>query len=444
MSISQTFSSTIPNVNAERRPRLLFLAHRLPFPPHNGAAIRTYNVLRLLAREFDIVGLCFDRFDKATHRLGLDMRLAALVPLGEFAAFAIPQQQSRSRFLWDHVRSIASGRAYTYFVHEESAFAKRLRTLLASEDFDLVHVDSLDLVRFLPELRSLPVICTHHNVESELLRRRAANERSVIRRSYLHYQANLLAKEERSWMPRVALNVAVSDDDARLLSTIAPDARFASVPNGVDDEYFRPAGDSEEGCVFVGGTTWYPNRDALAWFMNDILPTLRSQGQEAQVTWVGRASEQERQLYDGQNGVRLTGYVDDIRPFVTSSACFIAPLRVGGGTRLKILDAWSMGKAVVSTSVGCEGLAAVDGVNIRIADTPRAFAEAVSQVLSDADLRSRLGEAGRQTVERCYAWRVIGSSMLDLYKSLLTNNSQPFRPLSCASTTQVVADGSSG
>lgn len=423
MSSSPTFTSTIPNLTAARRPRLLFLAHRLPFPPHNGAAVRTYNVLRLLAREFDIVGLCFDRFDKATQRLGLDKRLAALAAFGEFAAFGIPQQQSRSRLLWDHARSIASRRAYTYFVHDESAFVGRLRTLLASDDFDLVHVDSLDLVRFLPELSSLPVVCTHHNVESELLRRRAANEHSVIRRTYLRHQANLLAKEERFWMPRVALNVTVSDEDTRILSVIAPDARFASVPNGVDDEYFRPTGGSQAGCVFVGGTTWYPNRDALLWFMAEILPILRAHTQQAQVTWVGRASEQERQRYDGGD-VRLTGYVDDIRPFVASSACFIAPLRVGGGTRLKILDAWSMGKAVVSTSIGCEGLAAVDGVNIRIADTPQAFAEATSQILSDGDLRSRLGEAARQTVERYYAWRVIGNSMLDLYKSLLTNDSR--------------------
>jgi glycosyltransferase involved in cell wall biosynthesis len=229
----------------------------------------------------------------------------------------------------------------------------------------------------------------------------------------------LLAREEAYWMPRVALNVAVSDDDVRTLSAIAPAARFASVPNGVDAEYFEPRTVRQEGCVFVGGTTWYPNRDALAWFTSDILPILRSQGQRSQVRWVGRASDSERQLYDGRQGLSLTGYVDDIRPFVASAACFIAPLRVGGGTRLKILDAWSMGKAVVSTSIGCEGLAAVEGVNILIADTPRAFAESVSRVLNDAALRARLGAAARETVERHYGWKVIGDSMLDLYNALL-------------------------
>jgi glycosyltransferase involved in cell wall biosynthesis len=159
---------------------------------------------------------------------------------------------------------------------------------------------------------------------------------------------------------------------------------------------------------------------------------------------VGRASERERQLYDGKDGACLTGYVDDIRPFVASGACFIAPLRVGGGTRLKILDAWSMGKAVVSTSIGCEGLAAVHGVNILIADTPAAFAEAISRVLNDADLRTRLGEAARETVERCYAWSVIGSSMSDFYTSLLPSASRPPDLSSPYVETQLVADGSSG
>src|SRR5690348_16733898 len=130
-----------PSIVPERKPRLLFLAHRLPFPPHNGAAVRTYNVLRLLAREYSIVGLCFDRFDKATAELDVNARLDELRRFGEFEAFAIPQQGSRSRFAWDHVRSVVSRRAYTYFVHEEQTFERRLHALLATETFDLVHVD---------------------------------------------------------------------------------------------------------------------------------------------------------------------------------------------------------------------------------------------------------------------------------------------------------------
>ncbi|MFL5613845.1 MAG: glycosyltransferase family 4 protein [Gemmatimonadaceae bacterium] len=417
-------ATAVPRTVVSQRPRLLFLAHRLPFPPHNGAAIRTYNVLRLLAREFDIVGLCFDRHDEATAYLGREARLAALSPFGTFETFAIPQQRSRRRFVWDHLRSIITRRAYTYFVHDESQFEQRLRDLLSSERFDLVHVDSLDLVRFLPNLLTLPVICTHHNAESELLRRRADSESSVIRREYFCYQARLLATEERHWIPRVRLNVAVSEDDAHILAAIAPGGRFTAIPNGVDSEHFRPQRGTQEGCVFVGGTTWYPNRDALTWFMKEILPILRARGEASAVTWVGRATERERQLYDGQSGVHLTGYVDDIRPYVAAGACFIAPLRVGGGTRLKILDAWSMAKAVVSTSVGCEGLGAVDGVNILIADEPEAFADAISRVLNDSDLRVRLGTAGREMVERRFSWNVIGASMLDLYRSLLADTSK--------------------
>src|SRR4029077_7101234 len=115
-------------------------------------------------------------------------------------------------------------------------------------------------------------------------------------------------------------------------------------------------------------------------------------------------------------GVELTGYVDDTRPYLERAACFIVPLRVGGGTRLKILNAWAMGKAIVSTSIGCEGLAAVDGQNILIRDTAEGFAEAIDSVLSDEGVRRRLGAAGRRTVEQTYSWDIIGREMGGLYE----------------------------
>jgi glycosyltransferase involved in cell wall biosynthesis len=136
------------------------------------------------------------------------------------------------------------------------------------------------------------------------------------------------------------------------------------------------------------------------------------------VRWVGRASDDLQQAYRDRYAVELTGYVADVRPYVRDAACYVVPLRVGGGTRLKILDAWAMGKAVVSTSVGCEGLAAEDGRNILIRDDPEGFAQAVCAVLRDGTLRRQLGTEGRQTVERHYSWEGIGGSMLSLYRSL--------------------------
>jgi polysaccharide biosynthesis protein PslH len=169
----------------------------------------------------------------------------------------------------------------------------------------------------------------------------------------------------------------------------------------------------------VGGYGWYPNRDALEFFAADILPDVRAAEPEVRVQWVGRAPKATQTWYRQRYGIELTGYVDDIRPYVHSASCYVAPLRVGGGTRLKILDAWAMGKAVVSTSIGCEGLSARDGDNILIRDDPRAFADAVRLVLADEDLRIRLGESARRTTEERYDWDIIGRDMLAEYHRVI-------------------------
>jgi glycosyltransferase involved in cell wall biosynthesis len=191
------------------------------------------------------------------------------------------------------------------------------------------------------------------------------------------------------------------------------------VPNGVDVETFRPGnGTARKGIVFVGGMSWFPNADALTYFEGEILPLVRARDAQVKVTWVGRAKPEVIASY-AQRGIELTGHVDDIRPYVSSAACYVVPLRIGGGTRLKILDAWAMGKAVVSTSVGCEGLEAVDGQNILIRDDPAAFAAAVTTVLRDAGLRQALERNARATAEERYSWNVIGETMRRLYNEVL-------------------------
>jgi glycosyltransferase involved in cell wall biosynthesis len=307
---------------------------------------------------------------------------------------------------------------YTWFVYKSRRFELALRNALAARPFEIVHLDSLDLARYLPLLRALPVACTHHNVESMLLQRRASGEPRRVRRAYMSRQAALMQQQERRWCPRVALNVAVSRADLEALRRIAGGGEYLEVPNGVDTHYFRPETGREGGVVFVGGTTWYPNRDALDYFCEDILPHLRRALPSVRIRWVGRSSAAEQETFGRRYGVELSGYVADIRPFVSDAGCFVVPLRIGGGTRLKILNAWAMGKAVVSTSVGCEGLHAVDGENILIRDTAAAFADAVSTVLLDPALRTRLGTAGRATAEREYAWEVIGAPMLERYMAL--------------------------
>ncbi|MGH6691090.1 MAG: glycosyltransferase family 4 protein [Longimicrobiales bacterium] len=405
--------------SAALRPRLLFLSQTLPFPPDGGVNIRTYHTLRLLAEEFDITALCFYRRQDRSSRAAVDAAIAGLRGFARLEAFAIPQEYQRLRYLRDHASSVVRRRAYTVDAYASKAFRARLESLLARDDFALVHVDSLDLAGYLPLLTGLPVVCTHHNVESQLLRRRGQLERAPWRRAYLAWQAERVEDLERTWCPRVALNITVSEADREELSRRAPGARFVVVPNGVDTAGFRPEQGREDGLVYVGGANWFPNRDALAHFCEDILPLLRRGREHVAVRWVGRVSDDDRRRSAARYDIELPGYVEDVRPYIKDAACYIVPLRVGGGTRLKILDAWAMGKAVVSTAVGCEGLTAVDGENILVRDSAPAFAEAVRAVIANGDLRERLGRRGRETVERLYDWEVIRPRLLDAYRSVV-------------------------
>lgn len=403
---------------SQPKPALLFLCQTLPYPPDTGVLIRTYNVLRLLSREFDVTALCFYRAAERASADDVRSSLKGLQHLAHVEAFPIPQEHSRVRLIFDHIRSLVSKRAYTVRAYESSDFRRRVKELTETGQFELAHMDSLDLAGYLPLLAGLSVVCVHHNVESALLRRRAATTRGLAGR-YIALQARLTEIEERRWCPAVSLNIAVSDGDRHALQRIAPTARFVVIPNGVDTQTFQYTDASGEGIVFVGGYSWQPNRDAMEHFCLEVLPRLRARGIRASVTWVGRAPDAVKREYADRYGLHLTGYVHDIRPVVQRAACYVAPLRAGGGTRLKILDAWAMGKAVVSTTVGCEGLDARDGENILIRDTPEAFGDAVAAVLTDEDLRRRLGSHARKTAELLYDWEVIGRPMLAHYRQLL-------------------------
>jgi len=403
------------------QPKLLFLSQTLPYPPDGGVKVRTFHILRMLAQEFRVTALCFFRRENGLATEEIERRVDSLRNFGHVEAFPIPQEHSVTRLLADHVQSVLRRRPYTVFTYESTPFRRALKRQVQDTDFDIVHADSLDLSGYFPAVTGRPMVCVHHDAQSTLLRRRASREKVGWRRQYLKMQAKLMEREERRWCPRVSLNVTVSDVDRSTMEALAPSSRFTVVPNGVDVDFFQPdlAEQRQEGMVFVGGTNWFPNLDALDHFHADILPLLHAKGVDEPITWVGQASEQEMNLYQREGVLHLTGRVPDIRPYLGRAKCYIVPLRAGSGTRIKILDAWAMGKAVVSTSVGCEGLKAVDGGNILIRDTPQEFAEAVMEVLADATLRARLEKQARKTAVEEYSWEAIGVGMIESYRGLL-------------------------
>ena len=397
------------------RPRLLILSQTLPHPADSGVKNRSANVFRQLARAFDVTALCFYRHATLPAG-GVAVARAGLADLGTVEAFPIPQEESRLRLLADHAESLIGGRVYTVPAHRSAEFGARLRACLSQGRYALVHADSLDLSYWFDRVGMLPLVCGHHDLQSVLLARRAEREGHGLRRRYLTLQAGRMRAEEQRWCPRVALNTVVSDVDLAGFRAVSPEGRYLVVPNGMDLGHYRAGSADGTGVAFVGSAGWLPNLDAMRFYSGEVRPHLKDPGAAA-LTWVGAVDAEVRRELAGV-GIAFAGHVPDPRPLVQGAACCIAPLRMGSGTRIKILEAWALGKAVVSTTIGCEGLAARDGENILERDDPRAFAAAVEQVLADGALRARLGAAGRVTVETHYDWDTIGSMMNAEYLDL--------------------------
>lgn len=406
-------------------PRLLFISQTLPYPPDSGVNIRTFHTLRALAGEFSTRVLAFWRrgaFDDPAEVPARTKELEEAVG-APVSTFPIPMEWSRPAEIGVHLRSLLLSRPFTHFAHSAPEFSSDLLRGMDQAPPDLIHLDSLDLSAALDVVRASTktprLICTHHNVESELLRRRGEAERSWLRRAYLVRQADLYAAEERRACPSFDLNIAVSKRDAAKLEETT-EARFETIPNGVDLEFFRPAsGPDRRGVVFVGGSNWFPNRDALEFFAREILPLVRTAMPDLPVTWVGRCEDGDQERFWRDHRVRLTGYVPDIRPYLADANCMVVPLRVGGGTRLKVTTAWAAGLPVVGTSLGLEGLEGRPGKHFLMEDEPAAFAEGVVKLHRDPDLWRTLAESGRRLAEDSYGWEAIGRRLCGLYRALL-------------------------
>jgi glycosyltransferase involved in cell wall biosynthesis len=337
---------------------------------------------------------------------------------GHDAVFSATQG-SGWRFLVANLKSLLSGDPYTRFVYDSLATRGELVHCLAGQQYSLVHVDSIDLVGYLPYLGQTPFTLTHHN--TELLVRQAAGSRIALQRSYLRLQARRVAHAERRWASAAALNIVVSREDEATLRHHAPRARTAVVPNGVDAAFFTPGTAPAVGpkVVFLGGLDYRPNRDGVEWMLREIEPRIRAAVPGSATVLIGAASPADFARLGGVPNVHLTGYVPDIRPVMREATCAVVPLLTGGGTRVKILTAWAMGLPVVSTSLGCEGLAFEDGTHGFIRDDPAEFAAAVVDLLGSPERAHAMGLAARTHVVSRYSWQALLSPLREIYSGLL-------------------------
>lgn len=398
--------------------KVLFLSQIVPYPPHGGVLQRGYHLIRELGREAKVHLLAFIHPDVLVTEEALRESRTALGKFCEAVEYVPlwPKASSVHRVA-AVAASAASSQPFSVIAHRSSAFQRRVSALVDQGGFDLIHVDTIALAQFVGARCQIPTVLTHHNIESLLMERRAGAEPRRLAKWFIGREAAKLAAYEERIMRRFDVNIVVSRSDEAILSTRVPGVRTALVPNGVDIEYFTPnSGDENPALIYTGGMNMFANRDAVMSFLRDTWPLIVERAPDVRFYAVGQDPPKELVEFSARDPrVVVTGYVTDIRPLVRQAAVYVVPLRVGGGTRLKVLDALAMGKAMVSTSIGCEGIEVQPGEHLIVADTSADFANATLALLADKPRRLRLGRAGRSLVESRYSWRTVWGQLLDAY-----------------------------
>jgi glycosyltransferase involved in cell wall biosynthesis len=259
-----------------------------------------------------------------------------------------------------------------------------------------------------------------HNVETQIWQRNWEVENQPLRKAFILRQWQKMQHFEQNVLPRFSRVIAVSEPDRALIAQWVKPEKIDVIDNGVDTGYFKPAGSQPKpfSMGFSGSLDWRPNVDAMLYFLEEIWPMVRASHPQASITIVGRnpmAALKDKAA--GMPGVALTGMVDDVRPYIEKAMAYVVPLRIGGGSRLKILEALAMKKAVVSTTVGAEGLTLTNDEDVLLADTPPAFAQKISQLFLVSGLRERLGDAGRKLVEARYEWRSLSAKLEKVWQA---------------------------
>jgi sugar transferase (PEP-CTERM/EpsH1 system associated) len=380
------------------RPDVLYVVHRVPYPPDKGDRIRAFHLLRYLSRRAAVHLACLadePLAEEARATLHRYCARLAVVPLGD-----------RSRWLWA-LASVAQGRTVSEGAFHSPALCRALQSWAADTSFRASLGSASSVAPYLRRgaLRRVPAVVDLVDVDSQKWLDYAAVARGP--RAWLYRREGHRLRRLEGALPGWARAVTVvSEAEADLYRRFCPAAPVHAVPNGVDLEYFRPADDAteESGGVFVGALDYPPNVDAACWFCREVWPEIVRRRPGARLRLVGRRPTAEVQRLADVPGVEVVGQVPDVRPHVAASAVAVAPLRIARGVQNKVLEAMAMGKAVVASPQALAGLGNRPGLPAVRATTASEWVDHVGDLLAGEARRRQLGQAGRLYVEAHHDW----------------------------------------
>jgi sugar transferase (PEP-CTERM/EpsH1 system associated) len=428
--------------------RVLFLMPRVCWPPQTGLMLRNYYLARELSRVAQVTCLSFAD-DQVSSSLNSNDMLPA--PPEEWCEQVITVARDSAYTPAKILRGALGRTPLPALNYTTEAMRAELRRVLDAREFDVVQVETSTLTEYLPVIKAARhsplAVCDWHNIDSELMQRYSEQAHGAGRKLYARLTARRMGSFERNIMRTYDAHIAVSERDAAQLRGLAPQARITVIENGVDVEYYadeklahahdvwrassdkhaasdeRLANDAasqkRRRVVFVGSMDYHANVDAVVHFAQETWPEMHRQRSELIFTIVGRNPAPEVKRLAEQAGIEVTGTVEDVRPFYYEAVAQVVPLRVGGGSRLKILEAMAAGVPVISTTLGAEGLHVADNVDIALADTTETMCDALDALMDNKIYRVEIIRAARDLVRKQYDWSALGAALYGSHQKLI-------------------------
>jgi polysaccharide biosynthesis protein PslH len=396
--------------------RILYIATQYPLPVNNGVKMRVWSLLCAIADAGHEITLV--TFAEPNDADGTEHELRKVCKDSDIVRRRTKSLSGSTNYL-ARLAGILSLSPFTIDRFRSDEMRAVLERRLSSGAFDLVLCDNIYTTINLPPM-PLPLVLNSHNVEHLILQRYAQQESNAFKALYARLEADKVRRFEAATYKRAALVMVCSKLDGNLLEQLSPGLKTAVAPNVVDVRDYEMATEEDPvTLVYQGGMDWFPNRDALEYFVRAIFPLVQKGIPGVRLIAAGRNPAAEfRARFSDVSALEFTGTLPDLRPVIAKAAVCVVPLRVGSGTRLKILESGAMGKAIVSTTIGAEGLDFVPGEEIVIADDPAAFATNVVELLRSPARRKAMGQAARNRVVQDYDVKALERSIAGVFRSL--------------------------
>ena len=392
--------------------KILFVSARLPYPMTEGHQIRTFGVLSQLAKDFDVHLYSLLR---SSEVLPTDNELSSLCS----SISGFPLKFGLVHNLRAAIDSLGGSKPLMITRYISPSLKKQFEKKIAEIQPDIIHFDLLTLSGLIGVVpKDIPIVLNEHNIESDLIKQKYLSQPTGLFKLILKRETKLLERFEINSCNQSNVVLACSDNDRNVILKYGDNNVF-TIPNGVNTTKLLPGDEStNEHFVFLGGMGWYPNKLGMEWFIKEVFPLIFEQNSSVKIDVVGNPEPKLEIPLRYKNNINILGFVDDFIPIVQKSRAMIVPLTVGSGTRLKVLEGMALGKCIISTTKGAEGINLIQGNNVVFADTPQSFAAAVIDFLSNEKEAQEIGTRARDMAVSTYDWDVIGIKLKTIYSEL--------------------------